>query len=80
MTYSKLGSLTVIPAADLTNIASAANVLSDARVGSTGIGKTAGMLAIRDGGSGALSMVFATGSTPASPWRVVDGSASYTPA
>ena len=78
--YAKLGALTVIPSADLTNIASAANVKSPARLGDAGFGKRAGMIAVRDAGSGDLRLVFATGSAPADTWKVVDNSATYTPA
>lgn len=80
MPYSKLGDLTIVPAADLTNIASAANVKSPARTGDTGFGKKAGMIVVRDGGSGAYSLVFATGSAPSATWKVVDNSVTYTPA
>jgi hypothetical protein len=78
--YPKLGAFSIVPAADLTSLTSVANKRSDARVGSDGFGKRAGMVVIRDGGDGAYSMVFATGDSPASTWKVVDNSATYTPA
>lgn len=81
-TYTKCGFLTIIPSADLTSLTSDANTVSDARVGSDGIGKSAGMLAIRAtdvNDPATYSMVFATGDAAADIWRVVDGSASYTP-
>lgn len=77
--YPKLGDLTVIPSADLTNIASAANAKSPARLGDQGFGKRAGMIVVRDAGSGDLRLVFATGSDPDDVWKVVDNSATYTP-
>ena len=77
--YPKLGDFPIIPAADLTSLTSAANAKSPARLGDTGMGKRAGALAIRDS-SGSYSLVFATGSAPADVWRVVDNSATYTPA
>lgn len=77
--YSKLGNLTVVPAADLVSLTSAANVRGDARVGSDGIGKTAGMIVVRDAGGGVYSLVMALGGLPADKWQVVDGSVQYTP-
>jgi len=80
MAYPKLGLLTVLPAADLISLTSAANKRSHAGVGGNGIGKQAGMLAIRDSGSGdRYSMVFATGPAPADVWLAVDGATKYTP-
>lgn len=79
MPYSKLGDLTVVPSADLTSLTSAANAKSPARLGDAGFGKRAGMVVVRDAGSGDLRLVFATGSAPADTWKVVDNSATYTP-
>lgn len=78
--YPKLGDLTVVPSADLTNIASPANVKSPARVGDAGFGKRAGMIVVRDAGGGDTRLVYATGDAPADVWKVVDNSATYTPA
>lgn len=78
--YPKLGFLSVIPAADLISLSSNANVSGTNRVGDTGIGKRAGLLAVRDSGTGdRYSIVFATGSAPADPWLVVDGATKYVP-
>lgn len=77
--YPKLGDLTVVPSADLINIDSPANVKSPARLGDQGFGKRAGMIVVRDAGSGDLRLVFATGSAPSAVWKVVDNSATYTP-
>jgi hypothetical protein len=77
--YPKWGDFPVIPAADLTDITSAANAKSPARLGDTGMGKRAGGIAIRNDG-GAYSLVFAVGSTAADVWKVLDNSATYTPA
>lgn len=77
--YPKLGAFSIVPAADLTSATSVANKRSDARVGSDGFGKRGGMVVIRDAGSGAYSLVMAMGDAPTSKWRVVDGSAEYTP-
>lgn len=78
--YPKLGDLTVVPSADLTDIDSPANAKSPARLGDTGFGKKAGMIVVRDAGGGDLRLVFATGSAAADTWKVVDNSATYTPA
>lgn len=78
--YSKLGDLTVVPSADLISLTSAANRKSPARLGDQGFGKRAGMIVVRDAGGGDLRLVFATGSAPADVWKVVDNSATYTPA
>ena len=77
--YSRLGKLTVIPSAHLTDKDSAANARSPARRGDSGFGKRAGMICVRDAGSGDLRLVFATGDAPTDPWKVVDNSATYTP-
>jgi len=78
--YPKMGNLSIIPAADLISLTSNANVIGPARVGDTGFGKQAGMLAIRDSGSGdRYSLVFATGNTAASVWLAADGATKYTP-
>lgn len=82
MAYSLLGLYPIIPAADLTSLTSPANRSKGTAVTAYDgpIGKHAGMLAIRDAGGGDLRMVFATGSAPADVWKVVDNSATYTPA
>jgi hypothetical protein len=77
--YPKLGHLTIIPAADLLDITSAANAKSPARLGDAGFGKAAGQIYVRDAGSAAYSLVFPVGSAAASVWKLVDNSATYTP-
>lgn len=77
--YPKLGDFTVVPAADLISLTSAANRKSPARLGDQGFGKKAGMRVIRDAGGGDLRIVFATGAAPSDVWKVVDNSATYTP-
>lgn len=80
MTYPTHGGWPVIPAADLINLRSDANMSGDTRVGSSGVlGKRPGMNAWRDGGSDAYIWVFSTGGKSSSAWRACDGSASYTP-
>lgn len=77
--YPHFGPFPVIPAADLLDIDSPANAKSAARHGDAGIGKYAGMIVVRDAGSNDYRLVMAMGATPASVWRVVDGSTNYTP-
>lgn len=81
--YDTLGDYPIIPAADLLNLQSAANQfgVGNARIGSNPsvLGKTPGLLAWRDAGAGALSLVFSAGADSSSVWRAADGSASYTP-
>ena len=80
--YPTFGNLPLIPAADLTSLASAANAGADNRLGPSpqGSGKYKGQLGMRDSGSGDhYSMVFATGPLPADVWLAVDGATKYTP-
>jgi len=78
--YPKMGRFSVVPAADLIALASNANAKGPARVGDLGFGKRAGMLVIRDSGTGdRYSLVFATGDTPAAVWLAADGATKYTP-
>lgn len=78
--YAKMGFLSIIPAADLISLTSNANAAGPARVGDLGAGKRAGMLAIRDSGTGdRYSLVFATGPAPADVWLAADGATKYTP-
>lgn len=81
--YPTLDGLPVIPSADLLVMHSEANRpgVGAARTGSTprALGKRPGMEAWRDAGSGALSLVFATGAKTSDGWRACDGSTSYTP-
>lgn len=79
--YTLLGTYPIIPAAELLDLQSAANRhgVGNARTGSIPqvIGKRPGLFALRD--SSGISMVFALGSKSSDGWRVVDGSATYTP-
>lgn len=77
--YTKMGNLTIVPAADLIDVTSPANVKSAARLGDAGFGKAAGMIVVRDAGGGDYRLVFATGAEPDDVWKVVDNSATYTP-
>jgi hypothetical protein len=79
--YTLLGSYPVIPAAELLDLQSAANRpgVGNSRTGSVPqiLGKKAGLLALRD--SSGVSLVFALGDKSSDGWRVVDGSATYSP-
>lgn len=80
--YTSMGGFPIIPAADLLDLQSAANIKSfgNSRVGTPyAVGKKGGLNAWRDAGSGAYSWVFSTGDDSSSAWRACDGSASYTP-
>ena len=82
MSYPLLGMYPIVPAADLTSLTSAINAQKGSAIKSYdgATGKTAGQIVIRDAGSAVYSMVFSTGPAAADTWRVVDGSATYTPA
>lgn len=77
--YPQFGGFSVVPAADLLSATSAANIVSAGRLGDPGISKKAGIIVVRDAGAGDYRLVMAMGSSPTSKWRVVDGSAEYTP-
>lgn len=76
---TKMGSLTVVAAADLADVDHDINVRGDARVGSTGVGKTAGMLVLRDNGGGDYDLAIATGDGATDPWLVYGREATVTP-
>lgn len=72
--YTKMGFLSIIPAADLISLTSNANAAGPARVGDLGAGKHAGQLAIRAGTVGTpttYSLVIATGDAPNAVWMDV---------
>lgn len=82
--YTKLGSYPIVLSTDLTSLSSDVNAARGTAIRSQdgAIGKTAGAIVIRAtdiADATTYSMVFATGDLPASIWRAVDGSASYTP-
>lgn len=77
--YPLMGSLTVIPAADIANDTSAANVKSAGRLGDAGIGKRAGLMALRDNGGGDYDLVIATGPLPTDPWLLFEAGSAVTP-
>lgn len=78
--YTLMGSLTIIPAADIADEDSAANIKSAARLGDAGIGKRAGLMALRDNGSGDYDLVIATGGDANDPWLLFEAGTAVTPA
>lgn len=77
--YTLMGSLTIIPAADIADDASAANVKSAGRLGDAGIGKRAGLMALRDNGGGDYDIVIAAGSAPTDKWLLFEAGTAVTP-
>lgn len=78
--YTQMGSFSVIPAADIASATSAANIKSAGRLGDEGIGKRAGMLALRYNGTDDYDLVIATGDTPTSKWMLYEAGTPVTPA
>lgn len=78
--YSKMGVLTIVPAADLASPTSAINKRTPARVGDGSAGKQAGMIVLVDNGGGDYDIAIATGSAPTDPWLVYGRESTVTPA
>lgn len=79
-TFEKHGNLSIIEQADLENLVSAANRSGDTRKGGDSMGKRKGTRAyVRLTADDTLKEVFALGAASSEAWRVVDGSANYTP-
>lgn len=78
--YTLLGSLSVIPAADIASATSAANIASPGRLGDAGIGKRAGLVALRYNGTNDYDLVIATGSSPTAKWILLEAGTPVTPA
>lgn len=79
--YSMLGSLTVVPQADLQNLVSPVNLRGDGRKGSDNLGKYPTLRVVVPSGTlaGAYSEFFCTGGLSSSPWTKPDGSFLETP-
>lgn len=78
--YAGLGARTIVPQADLENLVSPINLRGDTRKGGDSVGKLPGeFLFVKLTSGGTLSTVFALGSKTSDAFRVVDGSANYTP-
>lgn len=78
--YGILGNKLIVPQADLLNLVSPANTHGDTRLGGNAIGKVAGMEVLCKLTSGStLNSAFALGPKSSDAWRIVDGSANYTP-
>jgi len=79
-TYEKLGALPIVEQVDLENLTSAANKPGDTRVGGDSAGKYDGKkVLVRLTADDTLKEVFALDKASSAAWRVVDGSANYTP-
>ena len=76
---TKIGNWTVVAAADLADKTHPINSVSDARVGSEGVGKRAGYMVLRDNGSADYDLVIALGSDPTSKWVLFEAGTQVTP-
>ena len=76
---TKLGYLSIVAAADLADATSAINSTSDARVGSDGVGKRAGMMVLQDNGTLDYNLAISLGSTPTSGWLIYGRESTVTP-
>lgn len=77
---TKLGDMTIVAAADLANVAHTINVSGDARVGSTGVGKRAGMIVLQDNGTLDYNIAISLGALPTSGWLIFGRESTVTPA
>lgn len=80
-TYTMIGHLTVVPAADVADKDSAINALSDARLGSDGCGKHPGMMILMDNGAGDYDLLLALSAAPTGKWLTLcnTGGSGVTP-
>jgi len=78
--YTQLGGLSVIPAADIASATSPANIVSPGRLGDAGIGKRAGLMALRYNGTDDYDIVIATGNLATSKWILFESGTNVTPA
>lgn len=79
-TYEKFGNYPIVEQVDLENLVSAANRRGDNRVGAESAGKYEGKeVMVRLTSGDTLAKVMALGADSSAAWRVVDGSANYTP-
>lgn len=77
--YPQLGAFSIIPAADLADADSAANVKSAGRVGDESIGKKGGTLVIRDNGTSDYDLALSLGSGPTDAWIIFGRESTVTP-
>lgn len=79
-TYTRLGAYPIVPEAELTNLASAANKPGDNRVGGDSGGKYKGKkVLVQLTSDGTLKEAYAVDKLSSSAWNIVDGSASIVP-
>lgn len=78
---TKLGSLTVIAAADIADISHPINTPTNSQYnGQAGVGKVTGRMYLRDNGGGDYDLVIATGTDADSPWLLFEAGTAVTPA
>lgn len=75
----KLGDLTVVTAADLAEDTAQINIRGDARVGSTGVGKRAGMLVLVKQGTDDYDLAIALGDGATDKWILFERGSTVTP-
>lgn len=78
-TYTMMGNLTVVPAADIANDTAEINVRGDGRVGSGSGCKHAGMMVLRDNGGADYDLVIATGAGATDKWLLFEAGTAVTP-
>ncbi len=76
---TKLGDLTVVEATDLANDTHQINIRGDARVGSTGVGKRAGMLVLVKQGTDDYDIALALGDSATDKWIIFERGTTVTP-
>jgi hypothetical protein len=79
MSYTRIGFLPVVPAADLANDTAEINLNNPGRRGDGGGSKRAGMIVLRDNGSADYDLAIATGRLPTDKWIVIANTTDVTP-
>lgn len=78
-TYTMMGNLTIVPAADIADATAEINVVGDGRLGSGSGCKHAGMMVLRDNGSADYDIMIATGPAATDKWLLFDAGTAVTP-
>lgn len=80
MAYTKIGFLTVVPAADFASATSDINALAPTQFSEDGpVGKHAGMQVLRDNGAADYDLMIALGPNPTSKWMLLEAGTQVTP-
>lgn len=79
--YSLVGEMLLVPAADIADKDSAINLHGAARKGDDASGKRAGMMVLVDNAGGDIDLMMALGATPTSKWLMLcnTGGSGVTP-